>query len=254
VLIPNDELDETMSDLAASIRTALERGGSLGLVFEDDPQRNPASCPRLAAMRLGLTVIESADVSQLREGVEHVLRLSRAARAPVGMVVHSSILRSLDTLEAKANRAAHSVEVLMARRRRRARTSRWAESGGVLRMARRMELNAFRAVPNPGERVPVGFVAVGPASEAIGHLASVLGLYSRVPVLQLRLLHPIDQSAMERLLTRCEQVIVLEPRPGVMESSVLAAAESLRRHGGNPAAIWGSLIPPDGSDEPMEMH
>jgi hypothetical protein len=252
VLIPNDELDLSMTELGEACRVALDRGGAMAIVLEDDPRRCPMTCPRRAAARANLPAIEVGDVGQLRDSIEQSLRLSRAGRSPVGVVVHSSILRSLDTLDLRPNRVMGAADVLTAKRRR-PRTPRWSEAGGALRLARRMELNQFRAMPSPGERVPVGFVAVGPANGAIGHLANVLGLYSRVPVLQLGLINPVDEPAIERLLTRCEQVIVLEPRPGVVESFVVTVAEVIRRRGEALATVWGRTLPSTPEGRPVLM-
>ncbi len=121
-----------------------------------------------------------------------------------------------------------------------------AETGGVLRTARRLELNAVRCLPNPGERVPVGFLVVGPAEQAIAHLTAVLKLSGRLPVLHLRLINPVDLVVVERMAARCDQLIVLEPRPGEVEAQVLAVVERLRGRGERPATVWGRRLPPAG--------
>jgi hypothetical protein len=184
--------------------------------------------------------------------VEQALRMSRAGRCPIGIVAHVRLLRMLDTLETRPNRVLSTMDAVLARRRRR-RGPRFAETGGALRMARRLELNLARAMPSPGERVAIGFITVGPADAALAHIVHVLELTGRVPVLQLGLIHPVDESSLERLLCRCEQALVLEPRPGSMESAVLAVAEALRRRGARPASIWGLTVPaPDGTHLSMQ--
>lgn len=243
-LVPNDQLDEAISAISRALAAPLDRGGTMCLVLEDSPRESPASCPRQAAQRLNLPCIEPTDIDQLRDSIEHALRLSRASRGLIGIVVHNSILRSADTLELRPNRISANVEAVLAKRKRH-RAPRWSEAGGVLRMARRLELNRFRAMPSPGERVGVGFITVGPADQTMLHIANVLGLFGRVPVLQLGLIHPVDESAVGRLLARCQRVIVLEPRPGTLEMNVIAVAEDMRRNGEQPASVWGRLIPAD---------
>ncbi|MCI0629189.1 MAG: hypothetical protein L0Y44_00865 [Phycisphaerales bacterium] len=248
-LIPNDELDGSMSSLSKAMGEPLDRGGAICVVLEDSPRQSPASCPRRASHRLNLPCIEPSSVGQLRDAMEHALRLSRAGRCPAGIVVHSSILRSSDTLELRPNRVLGSVEAALIRRKK-PRTLRWTDSGGPLRVARRLELNPFQAMPSPGERVGVGFITVGPAHGTLLHIINVLGLHGRVPVLQLGLIHPMDESAVGRLLDRCQQVIVLEPRPGAVAGNVLAVAEAARKQtdrATSVASIWGPTIPPDAS-------
>ena len=243
-LVPNDQLNRALPAIRRAMETAFERGGAIALLLEDDPADCPAPCPRETVRRLDLPCLEPADVGGLRDAVEQALRLSRAGRGPVGVIVHCSILRSADTLEARPNRMTDAVDLALSRRRRRRRPG-WTETGGFLRMARRMELNHATNMPSPGERVPIGFITVGPCVGALRHLTHVLRLFGRVPVLHLGVLEPLDGAAVERILTRCADVIVLEPRPGVIEAAVLAVAEQIRRHEQRPASVGGWRIPPD---------
>ncbi len=206
----------------------------MSIVFEDDPYGSPATCPRQAAVRLGLPCMEPSDVGQLRDAMEQVTRLSRAGRRPAAIVVHRWVLRSADTLEARPNRVLDPVAAAGTRPRRPAR---WAETGDVLRVGRRLELNRFRSVPSPGELLPVGFIVVGPAVASINHVVHFLGLTGRVPVLELGMVNPIDDSVVQRMLGRCEDVVVLEPRPGSIDADVLRVAESMRRRKEHAAAV-----------------
>lgn len=252
MLMPNALLDETMQEFARLYAVSLVRGGALCVVLEDDPTSEPAACPRQAAARLGLPAVEAGNVPQLRDAIDQSLLLSRAGRCITGVIAHSSVLRSAETIEVHANRVGRVVEVLHARRRRRIRLGLGTEGGvnptstgsaAVLRAARRLELNRFRTVPSPGERVSVGFITVGPADNALMHLVHVLQLHGRVPVLNLGMINPVDDSAVGRLLTRCERVLVLEPRPGTVEGDVLTIAERLRQRGESPASVWGRWVP-----------
>lgn len=248
-LVPNDHLCAATPAIRRMMRAAFERKGAAGLIIEDDPAGSPVPCPRETVRRLDLPSIEPADVAGLRDSIEQVMRLSRAGRGPVGVIVHTSILRAAQTLEARPNRMTNAVDLALSRRRRRRRPG-WAETGGFLRMVRRLELNSVRNMPSPGERVPVGFITIGPADGALRHLTQVLRLYGRVPVLHLGVVEPLDAPAVERILERCADVVVLEPRPGVMEAAVLAVAEQLRRAGRRPASVFGRRIPPgEGREE-----
>ena len=233
-VVANDEIDLAMPALRDAGRTNMDRGGAMAVIFEDDPWGSPDTCPRQVAARLGLPCVEPANVEQVRVSVEHLMQLSRAARRPVAMVVHRWILRSSETLEARPNRVLDAVAAAVVRPRRRAR---WAEQSDVLRVARRLELNRMQSAPNPGELLPVGFVVVGPALDAINHVVHVLHLHGRVPVLQLGLINPIDESVVQRMLGRCDKVIVLEPRPGSVQAQVLLVAEAMRQRDEHAASV-----------------
>ncbi len=257
-LIPNAQLDLAMPALQRIRGAELPTGGAMIAVMEDDPAGSPASCPRQAALRLDWPMLEPSGVAQLRDAVPHAVRLGLAGRRPVAVVCAREILLEADTLEARPNRVPEGRVTATARPGRR--RARWAETEGVLRMARKLELNLAESVPNPGERVPVGFLVVGPAAAALFHVVHVLSMYGRVPVVQLGLLNPLDAPAVERLLGRCQQVILLEPRPGTMEAGVLAVAEAMRRRDEKPAPVWCRVMPPDAAGasqalEPLDaMH
>ncbi|MDY7109517.1 MAG: hypothetical protein SYC29_12855 [Planctomycetota bacterium] len=251
-LVPNEPLSRSVPILRAAAGEVLPQGGRMCLLLEDHPDSSPETCPRRMAAALKLTCIEPVDIGQLRDGIETALRLSRAGNSPIGLIVHNSILRGGDTIDARPNRVIESVEAMLARRRRR-RRQRFAESGDVLRVVRRLELNRLESLPSPGERVPVGFITVGPADAALRHLTYAHPRMSRVPILQLGAVHPIDDVAVFRLLERCERVVVLEPRPGVIEAAVLEIGEAMRRQGRSVAAVWGRLLPAGDDGEPPAM-
>ncbi|MHC5026460.1 MAG: hypothetical protein ACYTGR_06830, partial [Planctomycetota bacterium] len=259
-LVSNDQLDQTMEALRDTTGEPLPDGAALIVLLHDDPALPGTACPREAARRLGIACLEPGTLEQLRDAIEQTLYLSRAGRAPVALVVHDQVLRSADTIPIGPNRVAEGIDALIALRLARSRTSRRLQASGTLRTARRLELNEFHGRPSPGERVPVGFIAVGPAVRTIRHLTWIFKLVGRVPVLQLRVLDPLDPAVLDRMLTRCEQVVVLEPRPGSIEDRLLASAEKLRRAGRPVASIWGRVLPPDGDEQesvratPDDLH
>ena len=239
--VPNVELASVVLAIAGRGGPPLSTSSALCIILEDDPTKCPGLCPRQVARRLELPVLEPTDVGQLRAAVQHGLRVSRAESGPAIMVVHRSVLQSCETLEMHPNRVMDPVDAILARPRRPGHP-RWAEAGGALRMARRLQLNRGRNMPSPGERAPVGFITIGPTDVALSHLVYVLRLHGRIPVLQLGLVNPLDASAVRRILDRCEQVVVLEPRPGSVEPSVLGIAETMRVSGERPAAVLGQAL------------
>lgn len=242
-LVPNDQLDAAMPALQ---RLAARRGGEGGavLVLEDNPYLTPGVCPRRAARELGLPCVEPSDVASLRDSVDDALRLARVGGGAAAIVVHVSTLRSIGTLEARPNRVMDRVDAVLAMRRAR-RGPRAAEGLDVLRLGRRLELNQLLCLPSPGEREAWGFIAVGPCVVAAQHVLRELGLAGRVPLMRLGLVHPVDDAAAMRLLGRCRNVAVLEPRPGSVAGEIVAIAERARAAGEDPALLWWDRLPPD---------
>lgn len=252
-LVNNRALDHAMPAIERLCRGRVEGDGAVCLLLEDSPERAPTLCPREAAFRLGLTVIEPADLGQLRDGVEQGMRLSRAGAGPTAVVVHERLLRAFDTLPCHPNRVLDRMDVALALRRRR-RLSRVGEGGDLLRVARRYELNRHLGSPSPGERVPIGFIVAGPAAVALAHVLHDLRLSGRVPVLELGLLNPIDDAILSRMLSRVEQAVVLESRPGSLARRVLATAEMLRSRGERPGVIWWKSLPPAGDGAEITLE
>jgi hypothetical protein len=249
--VPDQDLGAAMPALVQAAAATLADGAGVCVVLEDDPPACPAACPRRACIGLGLACIEPSTVRELRDSLEQALRLSRAARRPVGVVFHRSLLRGFDTMEARPNRVREPGDALPPRPLRR--WPRVPETGGLLRVARRLELNRTYSGPSPGERAPCGFLAVGPAGAALSHVIHVTTLYGRVPIMQVGLINPLDEPVVERMLGRCEHVVLLEPRPGSIEGPVFAVSESMRRRGGRPAQIWSRALPPDPTGKEAEL-
>lgn len=251
-VVSNEDLDAAMPALERATATAPVEEGGLCVLLEDRPEVAPAACPRRVARRLDVPCIEPADVAGLRDGVEQALRLSRAGRQLVGMVVHQAILRTIDTLEARSNRVVGALDAVAAKRQPR-RGPRPGEALDLITMARRLDLNRAAWLPNPGELASLGVIGIGAASPAMRHVLSELRLVGRVPLLHLGMVHPVDESIIERFLLRCRQVVVLEPRPGSIGELVALAAERARRRGAEPAHLWWDLLPPAGEQEPQRL-
>lgn len=265
-LVPNDQLEAALPALerlaarmhrrpgtwsgvpgaaaahAAASGAGLQGGSAAVVVMEDNPDLSPSSCPHEAARHLGIPCLEPADVATLRDVMDDALRVAFAAGGAAVVSVHVSILRALETIRARANRVLDRVDAVLALRRER-RTTRGVEGLELLRLARRLELNEHLSLPSPGEREPWGFIAAGPCLVAAQHVLRELGLTGRIPLTRLGLSHPVDDAAIVRLLTRCDHVAVLEPRPGSIAREIVAIAERARAAGEQPALVWWDRLP-----------
>lgn len=224
---------------------------ALGCIVENTADPDGSRTPASMCIQSTLPTINASDVEHLRDSVEHGLRLSRADGVPTITLAHPSIFSSGDTLQLRPNRSSAD-EASDAPRR--SSTPRWTESGGALRMARRLELNTHRALPSPGDPSPVGFITVGPADRALRQITDVFGLVGRVPVLHLGLVQPIDQAAIDRILTRCQRVVVLEPEPGLIEAEVLRCIERLREDDVQRAVLYGRALPDIDGQQPIQLN
>lgn len=242
-VVPASDLVQAVEALRDARMHFRDPEHGLAVLLEDDPATEPMLCPRRIASEAGFAVIEPSDLSGLRDAVEQALRLSRASVAPVAVVVHADLLVSSETIFARPNRIVSTVDELILQRRLRA-GARASDTGDLLRVARRLELDPLTSLPSPGEREVVGFVAVGVCERALAHVLDELALSSRVPVLRLGLVSPVDEAPLQRLVERVQQVVVLEPRPGVVASGVLAAVESLRRRGVRVPLVSFRALPP----------
>lgn len=254
-LIPNEQLAMAISAARRALDDPFPEGGSVVLLLEDNPYLVRLASPWQAARSLGLPTVAPRGIESLRDGVEHAFRLAGAGAQMSAIVAHSMVLRSVDSPHLRANRVAERVEQVAALLRAR-RGARVQESGDVLRLARRLELNRVSALPSPGEREPVGFVAVGPASIAVHHILGEFGLEGRVPVLDLGCTNPMDDALLERFLTRCDDAVILEPRPGSVAPDILEVAEVLRARSERPARLWWDALParPDGETANLEIN
>ena len=228
-------------------------GFGLVLVVEDDVESVSSAAPARLLDDLGIARIEPNDVSELRDMIEEAVRLSRAGRGPVAILVSSTILNALDTITMRPNRVVDTVDVAAAMLGKR-RLGRGGDSQDLMRLSRRMELNTIQALPSPGERATLGLVAVGPAYAPAEHLLRRFDLAGRVPLLRLGMSCPLDESVAERFLSRCESVIVLEARPGLTGPAILGAAEAVRRRGSEVASVWWSELPPRDGEHVMLEH
>ncbi len=241
VLIPNAELDRCVHSLH-EVGGWDDPGAAMCLLLEDAPFEAPAACPRRAAVRLGMPCIETPSLARLKRLIGDGVQLSEWSRMPMALVVHQDILHSIDTVEAGPNRGADVADLALARAAR-PRRIRGREGDDLARIARRLELNHLQSLPNPGDRAKYGFITVGPCDAALTYLTQLFGLHHRVAMLRLEVLHPLDEHAVGRFLERCDNVIVLEPRPGSVEPRILMVAESMRHAGRTPAMVWARAIP-----------
>ena len=226
----------------------LKSGSALGCIVENESSLDDGRSPASMCARGTVPTINASDVEHLRDSIEHGLRLSRADGTPTITLAHPTILASGSTIGLRPNRSGGDED---AAARRRPNAPRWTESGGALRMARRLELNTHRALPSPGDPSPVGFITVGPADRSLRQITEVFDLAGRIPVLHLGLVQPIDEAAIDRILLRCQRVVVLEPEPGLIEAEVLRCIERNREDGNSRAILYGRHLPKTEHDDPM---
>lgn len=229
---------------------ALERGGEAArpgtiLLVVDDPERHRALASLPLLVGLGLAVLEPRNLDTLRLSIQHAARLAQCVAKPVAIIVDEVLLHSRGMLEVAPNREVETLDTAVALRRRRRHGSR--EDGDILELARPLDLTRTTAMPSPGEREPLGLISTGVASTAVEHLLEELRLTGRVPTAQLQLVHPIDAAPIERMLSRCERVVLLETRPGRLVASILEIAERLRRRGDLVAELTWQHLNDDGS-------
>ncbi len=246
LLIPNDDLDRVVVQLAELSQGLLGESAGICVVMEDNPFAVATTCPRRVCRRTGLTAVEPCDLIGLRDGCDAVLRLSRATRRPSALIAHVSLLRSGATLPMSPNR--HVARVDHDAWLRRRQLPHLGDSADPLRIVRRLELNQLEHLPAPGEREQYGFLALGASGIAVRHMLDELSMTGRVPVLRLSVPDPMDVAAVTRLLERCHDLIVVEARPGSVAPRIVAIADSMRSSGLVPARVWWSTMPPAAGD------
>ncbi|MBC04005.1 MAG: hypothetical protein CMJ34_12000 [Phycisphaerae bacterium] len=234
---------------------AIARGGDSarrGLVALaiDDPEGQPGVAPRRHFADLGMPVVEPGDLDGLRMAIEQAATLSDAAGGPAAIVVDESILRSAATLELRPDRVVSTRDTAAALRR--SRIPRSGKDEQFDRFARRLELDTSLAMPSPGETEELGIIATGLAATSVRHILEEFRLTGRVPSVLLRLVHPLDPAPVERLLTRCRTVVVIETRPGLLAPAVIEIGERLRASGETVATIGWRSVPGVESD-PIEV-
>jgi hypothetical protein len=224
VFVPNRQFDA----VAAFCRN-LQIDVPIVLVVEDHPVLASQLMPREHAKQAGLSLIEPCDSSEVSFCATASGMFSTSLHRPVVLLLHHRLLASAATQE--------RVESMQ-------QQNQIIEDASPIHIGRRLELNRQRTLPSPGEQVEVGFVTIGSSDLSLKYLVIELQLLGRVPMLNLRLVNPIDVVPVERLLSRCRHVVVLEPRPGEVEQEIIRIAQSMRREGRDVASIWGKELPP----------
>ena len=237
-LVSAESLDALSGALVAAACRVGVRGSFIAVV-EDDPAVS-MTAPRGLGARAGMAVVEPWDMASLRDGVDLAWRLCMD-RQRCMLVVSSLLLRTRSTVTMRANRLVSSLDQASWLLRRRA--TRPVEAADALRTARRSEWNRLFSLPSPGEREPVGFVALGACAVPMLHSLAELSLSGRIPLLRLGITEPGDEAMLERIIERCIDLVVVESRPGAFAEQPLRIADR-RRAAGLPAArIWTGELP-----------
>ncbi|RPG14770.1 MAG: hypothetical protein CBB69_002420 [Phycisphaera sp. TMED9] len=229
--------------------SAIGRGGDAarrGLVVLaiDDPEIASGTPARSLFAGLDIPVLEIGDLDDLRLKIEHAARLADASDGPAAIIIDASLFRIAVTISVRANRVVETVDTAAALRRRRG--PRFAVDRDLGRLGRRLELDVAVAMPSPGERETIGIIATGLASTSVRHVLEETRLTGRIPTVHVGLVHPLDPASIERLLTRCRTVLVVETRPGLLAAPVIEIAERLRRRGETVAQVAWRQVPGPG--------
>jgi len=236
VFVPNRQLVAAMK-FASQVTVR----APLLLVVEDHPLLAPQLLPREVAKRAGLCVVEPCTPSEVAFCAASASALSSSTFKPVVLITHHGLLGGSATLDKSKQ---HDFQLFR----------NTLESISPIRLGRKLEMNRQRSLPSPGERISVGFITIGMSDPSLRYLVSELQLLGRVPMLNIRLIHPLDVVPVERLLSRCRHVVVLEPRPGEIESEIIFIAQRMQREGREVAAIWGKELPPlDPELDPVQV-
>ena len=235
VFVPNRQLASVVS-----LARDLTLRSPVVLVVEDHPVLAPQLLPRECAKLADLAIIEPCDSTEVSFCTNAAALFSVSTNKPIVLLMHHGLLASA------ASEEQFEDSILQPRTPN-------VETSTPLHLGRRLELNRQRTLPSPGEQVEVGFVTVGGSDLSLKYLVSELQLLGRVPMLNIRLVHPIDAVPVERLLARCRHVVVLEPRPGEIEQEIISIAQSMRREGREVASIWGKELPPS-NPEQLPVH
>jgi hypothetical protein len=227
VFVPNRQLPSVLLGLSSYANVL---SSPLVLIVEDHPFIAPLIMPRQLLSEAGLTTLEPCNAIESEFVGIATAQISAASKKPVAVITHHGLLG-----------AASSVNEMPTQELPAARLH--GETKDPIRLSRRLELNRQRTLPSPGERGSVGFITVGLADNSLRYLVSELRLLGRVPTLNLRLISPLDDVPIKRLLTRCHNLVVLEPRPGEIEERIMAIAEQMRRDGEEVALVWGRELP-----------
>ncbi len=229
VLVPNRQLPATLAGLKKY--HSFDRERPLVFLVEDHPFVAPQIHPRELLREVGITALEPCNAKEAEFIGIAAGKLAAATNDPIGIIAHHGLLGGFTSSSSEEVTG----EVPSTRPH--------SDTSDPTRLARRLELNRQRTLPSPGERGSVGFITVGLADSSLRFLISELRLLGRVPSLNLRLVSPIDDVPIKRLLTRCHNLVVLEPRPGEIESEILTIAQRMRREGEEVALVWGRELP-----------
>ena len=233
---------------------AIGRGGDaarrgLVVIAVDDPQAAPGTPARSLLAGLGIPVLETTGLDDLRLKIEHAARLADVSDGPAAIVVDASLLSVAVTITVRANRIVETIDTAASLRRRRG--PRLTGGEDLARLGRRLELDSAMGMPSPGERETVAIVASGLASRSVRHVLEETRLTGRIPAIHVGLVNPLDASLIERLLVRSRTVLVIETRPGLLAAPVIEIAERLRRRGEIVAEVAWRRVP-GGSDAVIE--
>ena len=214
---------------------ALRVPAPLVLLVEDRPGPGRVPVPGRSFRELNLCTLIPGAMHELIPTISSAIDASARLQQPVGVLMAPSICHGGGLIPVGPNREPHDAQGMLARARREPLSGGAAGSASEVFAA--MELDRLEHIPNVGEMADVGLVAAGESVSALRMVLDQEGRRHRVPLLALRSLLPINESAVERLLERCRRVLVFEPGGSGLEWRVLQVAERMRRAARRPAEV-----------------
>ncbi|MAV54976.1 MAG: hypothetical protein CMJ28_03360 [Phycisphaerae bacterium] len=207
----------------------------LVLLVEDRPGPGRVPVPGRSFRELKICTLIPGAIHELIPTIAAAIDASAHLQQPVGVLLAPGICHGGGLLPVGPNREPNDAQGMLARARREAMMG--GGSANVSEVFASMELDRLEHIPNVGEMADVGIVAAGESVVALRTVLDDEGRRHRVPLLALRSLLPINESAVERLLERCRRVLVFEPGGSGLEWRVLQVAERMRRAARRPAEV-----------------
>ncbi|MCH2137494.1 MAG: hypothetical protein MK074_00375 [Phycisphaerales bacterium] len=216
-----------------TLEATLPQGAGLAIIAEVDANDRPL------VLDSSFATLEPGSPEAVRDAVEAAMRMSRAAAQPVVVALSRQIMHSGASVQLRPNHGDERPRTEQSK----GRLIRWDRQEPPLRMARRLECNAFRELPSPGETAAVGVITMGQADDVLHQLVRSCSPPPRLPVLRLGVSTPLDEAAVIRLLERCRDVVVIEPLGMSVVHDIRAIADARRQDEIGVASVSALILP-----------
>jgi len=124
----------------------------------------------------------------------------------------------------------------------------------VTAQARRLGFDRVLNAPDEGARAPLGIVTHGVSYLYVQDALAELGLETRIPILKLGLVWPLDSETLAAFARSVEQLVVVEEKGPFVEDQVKVLLRDLAQGGGDEhlarLTVWGKRNPEGGEAFP----